>query len=78
MERGKESGEAYHPRLGKMGKRLEKRGEQALEANLWKLDFIQQAIEKHLRLFDRFAIQDGSSGHSMEGKLERDKIGNQQ
>lgn len=72
MERGKESGEAYNLRLRKTGKRLEKKGEQviytALEAKLWRLDFVPQATEKPLRLFGRFAIQDGCSGHTTEGK----------
>lgn len=31
-----------------------------MEAKLWRLEFIPQAIGRHLRLFGRFAIQDVS------------------
>lgn len=50
----------------------------ALKAKLWRLDFIPQAIGRNLRLFGRFAIQDGHSDHSMESSLERNRAGNQQ
>lgn len=67
--KGVESGGAYHQRLGKSGKGWRREGNRsymALKAKLWRLDFIPQATERHLRLFDRFAIQDGHSDHSME------------
>lgn len=51
---------------GRGWKRKGNKSCKTLEAKLWRLDFIPQAIGRHLRLFGRFVIQDGLSGHSIE------------
>lgn len=63
---------------GRGWRRKENKSCKTSEAKLWRLDFIPQAVGRHLRLFGRFAIQDGLSGHDIEGNLKRNKTGNQQ